>query len=32
MTVPFIAINTYVIKEGKLEGFRQFLDELFIGP
>jgi hypothetical protein len=29
MTAPFIVINTYAIKEGKLEGFRQFLQELF---
>ncbi len=29
MTAPFIVINTYAIKEGKLEGFRQFLKELF---
>ncbi len=32
MTVPSIAINTYAIKEGKLEGFRKFLEELFISP
>ena len=29
MTAPFIVINTYAIKEGKLEEFRQFLQELF---
>ena len=29
MAAPFIVINTYAIKEGKLEGFRQFLQELF---
>jgi hypothetical protein len=29
MTAPFIVINSYAIKEGKLEGFRQFLQELF---
>ncbi len=29
MTAPFIVINTYAIKEGKLEDYRQFLRELF---
>lgn len=29
MGAPFIFINTYPIKEGQLEGFRQFLQELF---
>ena len=29
MTAPFIVINTYAIMEGKLEEFRQFLQELF---
>ncbi|MBI3972481.1 MAG: hypothetical protein HY332_14465 [Chloroflexi bacterium] len=29
MAAPFIVINTYAIKEGKLEGFRQFVPELF---
>lgn len=29
ITAPFIVINTYAIKEGKLEGFGQFLQELF---
>ena len=29
MAAPFIVINTYAIKEGKLEDFRQFLRELF---
>jgi hypothetical protein len=29
MAAPFIFINTYAIKEGKLEDFRQFLQELF---
>ena len=32
MAAPFIVINTYVIKEGKLEDFRQFLRELFTVP
>ena len=29
MTAPFIVIRTFTIKEGKLEGFKQFLNELF---
>ena len=29
MTTPFIVIRTFTIKEGKLEGFKQFLRELF---
>ena len=29
MSEPFIVIYTYAVKEGKLEGFRQFLQELF---
>ena len=29
VTAPFIVINTYAIKEGELEGFRRFLQELF---
>jgi len=29
MTAPFIVIYTYAIKEGKLEGFKRFLQELF---
>ena len=29
MSAPFIVIYTYAVKEGKLEGFRQFLQELF---
>jgi len=29
MTAPFIVIYTYAINEGKLEDFRQFLQELF---
>ena len=29
MTAPFIVIRTFTIKEGKLEGFKQFLRELF---
>jgi hypothetical protein len=29
MTAPFIFISTYAIKEGQLEAFRQFLEELF---
>lgn len=29
MTAPLIVIYTYAIKEGELEGFRQFLQELF---
>lgn len=29
MAGPFIFISTYTIKAGKLDGFRQFLDELF---
>ena len=27
MTAPFIHIATYTLKEGKLDGFRQFLQE-----
>ena len=29
MTAPFIVIRTYRIKEGKLEGLKQFLQEFF---
>ncbi len=29
MTAPFIFISTYTIKEGRLEDFRRFLQELF---
>ena len=29
MVAPFIVITTFTIKEGKLEGFKQFLQELF---
>ena len=29
MAAPFIVIRTFTIKEGKLEGFKQFLRELF---
>jgi hypothetical protein len=29
MTAPFIFISTYAIKDGQLEAFREFLEELF---
>jgi quinol monooxygenase YgiN len=29
MAAPFIVIRTFTIKEGKLEGFKQFLREFF---